>query len=230
MVEFMDCNRSRGDSASKFKKPEEKTRKKDQKKSQMKKVWISFLFLSTVTLSFAQISKDKLRSDFKHYITLTINQDFEKSFDYVVDDFFKVMPRAQMMALLKQMYNLPGIEYKVENPQILQIDDIEKINDQHYAILSYTTLLKMRVHPNDTNETNEDKQARIALLKASFGQKFGSKNVKYNEKTDFFEITALNKVCGVIRNEQAHWKFVTLRKGKTQILEQFIPKKILEKI
>ncbi|MEM1367705.1 MAG: hypothetical protein AAGG02_06745, partial [Cyanobacteria bacterium P01_H01_bin.15] len=78
--------------------------------------------------------------------------------------------------------------------------------------LTYSNLLKMKVHPTNPDENAEEKKRRVGILKSSFDQKFGAENVSYDEKTDFFAIKAVEKVCGVSTNGRDQWKFVTLKK------------------
>jgi hypothetical protein len=195
----------------------------------MKIKLLSVLFLFTSSI-FSQIPEENLRKEFNTYINLTINQDFEKSMDYVVEDFFEIFPKEQMVSLMKQIYNNPSMEIKLEKPTILEVDKIEKINEKYYSILTYSNLMKMKLKSEDENESDEDKKMRIGLIKVSLFKKFGAENVDYNEKTDFFEIKVTKKVCSVSKNGNDIWKFVTIEKEQKYILEKFIPKEILEKI
>jgi N12 class adenine-specific DNA methylase len=195
----------------------------------MKIKLLSVLFLFTSSI-FSQIPEENLRKEFNTYINLTINQDFEKSMDYVVEDFFEIFPKEQMVSLMKQIYNNPSMEIKLEKPTILEVDIIEKINEKYYSILTYSNLMKMKLKSEDENESDEDKKMRIGLIKVSLFKKFGAENVDYNEKTDFFEIKVTKKVCSVSKNGNDIWKFVTIEKEQKYILEKFIPKEILEKI
>lgn len=188
------------------------------------------VLLTYCSFVFGQSGQDNLRGDFTTYINLTINQDFEKSMDYIVEDFFEVIPKQQLISVFKQLYNNPSMEFKVESPKILSIEPIEKIGDRFYSILMYSNLMKMRLKSEDNDESQEDKKNRIELLKSSFNKKFGDENVTYNNTTDFFEIKVNKKVCCVSKNGSNNWKFITIDSDKKYILQKFIPSKVLNKL
>ena len=135
-----------------------------------------------------------------------------------------------MIDLMRQLYNNPMMEFKLENPKIIKIDSILKIKEKHYSILTYSNLMSMKINPEDTNESSENKKMRIGLLKASFYKSFGAENVNYDDETDFFKINVVKNVCSVSKNGVDTWKFVTLEEDQRYILEKFIPKEIFERI
>ena len=196
----------------------------------MKKIILSFLMICYTTLLFAQAPKDHLRRDFKTYIEFTQSNDFKQAMEYVVDDFFKVVPKAQMIKQFEQVFNDPGLEIKLENPKVLKVGSLEKIDKKHYAIITHSNLLKVRVRPKDDSETEEDLKQKAALLKASFAKQAGVQDIQYDEKKHAFKVKVVEKICGVSDDNGAHWKFVKLDKDILFILEQFLPKAILEQI
>jgi hypothetical protein len=189
------------------------------------------LIIFTLSLSiFSQNGKTNLKKTFETYIELSINQDFEQSLEYVVEDFFELFPKSQMILLMKQMYNNPSVEFKLENPNILDISNIEKIKDKFYSILTYSNLMKMKIKPQKEDETEDEKKMRLNLIKASLYKKFGTDKVNYNNSTEYFEIKVIKKVCSVSKDGISNWKFVTIDNDKKYLLKKFIPEQIFERI
>lgn len=190
-----------------------------------------FIFFTTIvfTVSHSQTAKLNIEKDFTTYINLVFSQDFEKSTDYIVEDFFEILPKGQMINLMQQVYNNPSMEYQAEKPKILTIENAEKINDKYYSLLTYSNLMKMRFLVEE-EETDEEKTLRTSLVKISLSKKFGSENVSYNQKTDFFEVNVVKNVCAVSKNGIDTWKFVTIESESKHILKTFIPVEILNKI
>lgn len=195
----------------------------------MKKLMIVIMFLSSIVLQ-GQTAKENLRYTFDTYINLTMAQEFDKSFDYIIQDLFEIIPRAQMVALMKQIYNNPKMEIHLENPKILSLGAIEKFKGKWYAILTYSNIMRIKVNPEDTDESAEDKAVRMGLLKVSFNKKFGTKNVKYNEETGFFEINVVKSVCCASEDGKSDWKFLTLDKAQQKLTKSFLPAEIFEKL
>jgi len=196
----------------------------------MKKVILSLLMMIAVTLSYAQSPKENLKKDFNAYIGYSIKKDFKKSMEYIVDDFFEVVPKDQMIKQFEQVFNDPGLKIKLESPKILEIGNLEKIDQKHYAIITYSNVLKMKVLRKNESETEEDLKRKAALLKASVSKQSGVQSVKFDEKNHAFEAKVIEKVCGVSANGNNGWKFVKLDKDITFIIEKFLPKAIIDKI
>ena len=66
------------------------------------------------------------------------------------------------------------------------------------------------------------------LLSALQGQ-FGYNQVRYNEKTDFFEINAIKSTVAN-SSDLKNWKFTVIEKKQIPILKQFIPEKFLKEL
>ncbi|RXP54783.1 hypothetical protein EC396_08700 [Lutibacter sp. HS1-25] len=196
----------------------------------MKNLTLGIIFLLFTTILVGQNSKENLKNDFNDYLTLILNEEIEKSMDYLIDDFFKIIPKEQLIVLMKQIYNNPSYEFKLTTPKILSIGDIETINDKSYSILTYSSLMNMKFNSDSENETTDDKNARLNLIRNSLVSTFGVENVKLDDETDFFEILATKSVCSLSENGIDNWKFITVEEKQKSLLEQFIPKEIMEKI
>lgn len=195
----------------------------------MKKVLCVLLFFCAY-VCFSQSSKENIKSDFNTYMHLTINKEFDKSIEYVVEDFFEIIPKEQMIKAFEQIYNNPKIEFKIGNSKIISIGVIEKIEEKYYAIIRYLSPMEMKIKPDNPKESAKEKEERLNMIEAAFARQFGAKNVTYNKETDFFEVTATKQACSVSKNGQNDWKFVMLDKRRRYILEKFLPKKILDQI
>jgi len=82
----------------------------------------------------------------------------------------------------------------------------------------------------EKGETAVEHKSRINLTELSLDNTFGADNVKYNEKTDFFEVYSEKQVYAISENGETGWKFVVLEKNQKPILEKILPKQLTEKI
>lgn len=196
----------------------------------MKKLLLSLLISLFTTLLFAQSPEENLRKDFNAYIGFTVKKDFRKAAEYIVDDFYKIVPKEQMIKQFEQAFNTPGLVLKLENPKILQVGKPEKINEKHYSIIKYSNLLKVQLVPTNKDEKEEVLKRKAELIKASVGRQSGVESIKYDEKTYTIEAKVIEKICGVSANGQDQWQFVKLDKQIVPILKQFMPKEILDKM
>lgn len=195
----------------------------------MKKTILFPLVLFAFQLSFSQTPKENLEKDFTTYITLTIEQDFEKSFDYIVDEFFDLFSKEEMIKASKEIFYNPYMELSLEQPEILEIGNIEKIDNRYYSILTYSNLMIMKIYPEDDDESKEDKEMRLGVTKTMFDREFGEQNVTLNERTDEFVVFVEQLVCAVSKNGNNGWKFIALSVSadEKEMLKQIVPEKIL---
>ena len=189
------------------------------------------LIVSNVT--FSQTSENyqvNLNQDFVEYNNLILNQEFEKSMDYMLPDFFEIIPKNQMVILMKQVYNNPDLEFKMDKPKDISYGEPKKINEKYYSEITYSYDIKMKFNNIEESENEEKKELTRKLTKLQLEKTFGSGNVKFNEETEFYEIHSIKNAFGISENGMSDWRFVVVEPKQKFILEKILPKVLTEKI
>ena len=189
----------------------------------------TILFLTISTIGIAQNYKNELKKEFNDYLSTIVNMEFEKSMEYIVPEFFEIIPKSQMIKVMKMTFNNPDMEFEIKNPKILKVNDKKEIEQKYYSLLTYSNQMNMKIK-GEEEETKDEKKTRINLTKLSLESTFGSENVVYNEKTDFFEIQSQKDVYGISESGEKNWKFLVIEKKQKMILEKLLPKELSEKI
>jgi hypothetical protein len=200
-----------------------------KKTMKIKQIVFSFLFLIISSTGNAQDYKKTIEIEFTEYLNSIVNKNFAKSMNYVIPEFFEIIPKSQMIKLMEQTFNNPSMEFELKNPKILSIDDAQKIEEKFYSLLSYSNQMNMKIL-NEGEETEDEKKMRIGLIQLSFEQNFGSENVKYNKETDFFEILVEKQVYTISKDGETDWKFLVIEKKQKVLLEKLLPKELVDKI
>ncbi|GAB7258326.1 hypothetical protein [Polaribacter sp. BM10] len=195
----------------------------------LKRNLFTILFLTISTIGIAQDYKNELKKEFNDYLSTIVNMEFEKSMEYIVPEFFEIIPKSQMIKVMKMTFNNPDMEFELKNPKILKVNDKKKIEKKYYSLLTYSNQMNMKIK-GEEGETKDEKTTRINLTKLSLESTFGSENVVYNEKTDFFEIQSQKDVYGISESGEKNWKFLVIEKKQKMILEKLLPKELSEKI
>ena len=195
----------------------------------MKKHLLIALLLTVSTFGYSQDHKRNIEVQFTEYLNSIVNMEFDKSVEYLVPEFFEIIPKSQMIKVMEQTFNNPSMEIEIKNPKVLSINDSQKIEEKYYSLLTYSNQLNMKMS-NDEPETEDEKAARIDMTKLYLEQTFGSENVDYNEKTDFFEIQSQKDVYAISKDGLTEWKFLVIEKDQKIILEKLLPKELSEKI
>lgn len=195
----------------------------------MKKTFFTLLILVTSLAATAQEYKKAIEKSFTEYLNAIANKEFEKSLDYVVPEFFDIYPKGQMISVMEQTFNNPAIKFEIKDPKILKINDSKKIENKYYSLLSYSHQMNMKVN-DGADQSEEEKKAQNNLVATSLKEEFGADNVKYNDKTGFFEIQIEKQVYTISKNGQTDWKFLVIEKNQKAVLEKLLPKELLDKI
>ncbi|WP_149025854.1 hypothetical protein [Polaribacter sp. BM10] len=195
----------------------------------LKRNLFTILFLTISAIGIAQDYKNELKKEFNDYLSTIVNMEFEKSMEYIVPEFFEIIPKSQMIKVMKMTFNNPDMEFEIKNPKILKVNDKKEIEKKYYSLLTYSNQMNMKIK-GEEGETKDEKTTRINLTKLSLESTFGSENVVYNEKTDFFEIQSQKDVYGISENGEKNWKFLVIEKKQKMILEKLLPKELSEKI
>lgn len=198
------------------------------------------VFVAVGMISHAQEYKKTIETEFGDYINSIVNKDFEKSTNYMIPEFFDLIPKSQMIAVMEETFNDPEIEIQIKNPKIIEIKDSKKIGNKHYALLSYSNVMTMKfIDTPDENveqsaedlETKmEEIKSRNNLTRESLESSFGKENVTYDPQNSFFSIFSKKNVYAVSDNGSSGWKFVVIEKKQLPLLKKILPKELTDKI
>lgn len=193
----------------------------------MKKFVVLF-FLIVGALSNAQNKNLNIDKDFIDYNELILNKDFERAVEYVPQDFFKLIPKEQMVIFMGQALNNPDLEIIADAPQDIKYDDAVLIQDKYYSIITYFYNLKMKFNDLElTGDKEEDKQ-NISLTMIGLEQSFGEGNVIFNSETNFFEIHAIKKAVGISENGNSEWRFLVVEENQKPVLNKIFSPQVMD--
>ncbi len=196
----------------------------------MKKPLLLILFLNILAFSSsAQVYKVNIEKNFDTYYSLIAKGEFEQSTEYVPDDFFKIIPKQQMVALMKQLLSSKEFEFKVMTGKIKSIKAPKLINGKHYALFNYESGMSMKFNGMDTLGIKE-KSEKLNLLSQSLKIKFGEDHVKLDDQTNTFLIYTVKKSCAISLDGLTNWKFVNIENGQKGILLKILPAEIIDEI
>ncbi|MCG7856638.1 hypothetical protein MD537_06655 [Flavihumibacter sediminis] len=190
---------------------------------------IALLIISSFT-GYSQQYKKTIEKQFLTYTNHLIEKDFKGACNYIIEDFFKIIPRDQLVLMMEKTFNNPDIEFAIDSPKIIKIEDSRKFNANDYARLQYSNLLRMKfVIPAEDGETvsQEEKEMTTSLTKANLEKTFGDQNVRYDAATGYFTIFSIKDVVATSADGEK-WKFVVVEEKQKPILSKFLPKEMLQ--
>ena len=168
---------------------------------------------------------DNIKSDFTTYLSAIKDRDFKKSVEYMLPDFFDLIPKEELIKVMEETFNNPNMDFEIKDSKILSVSDIEKIEEKFYSKLRYSSNMSIKMNTEEAL-TDENKEMTLNLFKLNFG----SENVSYDEQTAKYQINSEQNAISISENGINSWKFLVVEEKQRAILEQFIPKKILDSI
>ena len=187
----------------------------------MRKVLL-FLCISVSVLNFSQNIKVDIENQFREYSALIANKKFDKALDkYGNEDYFKIFPKEQVVALMNQLFNSEDIEVKIYQPQELVIgEEIIKQNNNTFLKLTYRQNLDMKFNVPGVKPEK---------LHSALRSEFGPDQVIYDESKEVFEIKTIKETIAN-SSDLKNWKFTVIEKKQIPILMQFVPKSLLRSL
>lgn len=192
-------------------------------------VFIFFVF-ATLTSSYAQDYRANIEKGFSEYFRLMATGAFDQSMEYIPDEFFKVVPKQQMVAMMKQLMNSKEFELKFTEGKVKNIKAPKVVNGKHYALFSYTNAMSMRFKELDTLQDKNKKAQKLNVIKEALALKFGDEHVKLDDQTSTFVIDVVKKSCAVSLDGLANWKFVNIETEQKGLLQRILPAEIIDEL
>lgn len=197
----------------------------------MKRILFFLLLVSNSTFGQTDENyKENLNKDFIEYNDLILNQEFEKAMDFMLPEFFEIIPKNQMILLMKQVYNNPDLEFKADKPKDIEYGKPKKIKGKYSSEITYSYNIKIKFNTVDKSENEEQNELNRNLMKLTLEKTFGSGNVKFNEETEYYEIHSIKNAFGISENGTSDWKLVVVEPKQKFILEKILPEEFTEKL
>ncbi|WP_334057467.1 hypothetical protein [Polaribacter sp. P097] len=193
----------------------------------MKKVFLfAFLFLSIASIN----AQNKLiKERFIKMQQALLDKEFEKSLEFTAEELFEIVPKEQLVSVMEATFNNPKMQIDSDLPKVLDISDVFQVNNKFYAILKITGNQRIRVLGDDNKALGLDDRLLYAL-KLNFEQQYGSENVKFDEKTKFFNVIVNQTIVSISYDGETDWKYLAIDNLKLEIISKLLPQEVLNKV
>jgi len=193
----------------------------------MKKVFLfAFLFLSIASIN----AQNKLiKERFIKMQQALLDKEFEKSLEFTAEELFEIVPKEQLLSVMEATFNNPKMQIDSDLPKVLDISDVFQVKNKFYAILKITGNQRIRVLGDDNKALGLDDRLLYAL-KLNFEQQYGSENVKFDEKTKFFNVIVNQTIVSISYDGETDWKYLAIDNLKLEIISKLLPQEVLNKV
>ena len=187
------------------------------------KTFFILIFTTVSIISCAQNGNKEIENQFIGFTNDFINKNYDSYLKKMNQTFFEKIKKEDFVTMMKSSYENPMFSIKSEPVIIKSISNIEKIEDNYYAEISYSSNIDFEL--ND-NLSEEQKKTLNQKFLESFNLVYGEKNVK-NVKVGKIEIVAHKKAIANSNNNK-DWYFLIMEKRYYEYVKDFYPKKIID--
>ena len=188
------------------------------------KTFFILIFTTVSIISCAQNGNKEIENQFIGFTNDFINKNYDSYLKKMNQTFFEKIKKEDFVTMMKSSYENPMFSIKSEPVIIKSISNIEKIKDNYYAEISYSSNIDFEL--ND-NLSEEQKKTLNQKFLESFNLVYGEKNVK-NVKVGKIEIVAHKKAIANSNNNK-DWYFLIMEKRYYESVKDFYPKEIIDK-
>lgn len=193
----------------------------------MKRLIFSVCTLLITIVSNAQDYKQQITKDYLQYTEYITTKQHVKAVEYINDGLFKIIPKEHIIRSMESIYETDEMSFVFEEPQILDFSTVKKIDGIYYVVFQTTSNFQMKMKEIEEEKDPQKKLMKIATIQMGFEEKFGKDHVSYSHETGFFRITSTKKTIANSKDQNT-WKFAVIENSQQKkLLEQFIPKELL---
>lgn len=184
----------------------------------IKKIILSSLLLIVFTCS-SQDFKKTVEIEFKDYNSLIEKLEFEKSMQYLPQEFIELFSKSQLIKIMNQTYNNPSFKYEIKHLEIDNINDLHKIKNKYYTWFNFSGNILIKTK-RKINEDDDEFLNRIKKAKLSMEQSLGKDKVSLTDSQTTISINSFKKVIAISNNGKSDWKFLILDKNQNEIAKK----------
>lgn len=196
----------------------------------MKKIFLpGILFLSLQSLLFAQ--KDTaLERRLQDFLMVNENLDLEKVMDLTYPKLFTIVPKDQMLEVMKNAFDNDEVTIKLDSLRINTILPVFKMENGSYAKVIYSMQMLMAFKDKETDSlTAEDKEERNQFMLEHMGKQYGGNNVSIDSATGAFKINVTSLMVAVKDSYAKEWSFINLKENDP-LTNRLFSKALLNKL
>src|SRR6187402_2546116 len=100
---------------------------------------LTFLLVTMFIIgAYAQSDKEEVKSTFHDYFQTVMQQENEKTLDYIYPKLFDIIPKEKMLDLMNKTKADTSTGVVLAEPSITRISETTKVEATDYVVIQYT--------------------------------------------------------------------------------------------
>lgn len=190
--------------------------------------FLSNLLVILILFSPFVVAQEATKEDCKEALISYFNdiatKDVDLTLDHLYPPMFDLVPRETMHQAMSQFYADTSVTADFKDFIPGNVSELMVIEDVHYALIEYDYTLYMKFAQHQEEESSS------AMTLATFNQVYGEENVSFDEDDKSFLIKIHSQLYAILDPAYEKWTFLEKKDGMGPLLEQLLPKEVLDKL
>lgn len=178
-------------------------------------------------------SNKEIATTFRAFFEATEAKDAKKLMEYIYPKLFEFVPKEVLLQAMEKAFQDNEIIMSIQNSKVSHISNEITIDQIKYAIISYSFVMGMetneRKKDNPDDEASDNDFSALKMTSEILAEQYGKKNVFYNKEEEKIKVNVVTKAIAIKENDATGWTFIEYKPSQVTVLEQMIPKEIIEK-
>ena len=161
----------------------------------MKRLFICVAFIVAATLSNAQSDSSliSLERRLNDYMKLNKELDFERLFDYIHPNIYKVAPRNQLVEAFKKVFNNDEVALGIDSIRKKKVSESFLLNGAAYRKVDYYMVMWMKTK----DESSMDDSSFVELMLTGLKEELAGKDISFDTRKKTFMIRGDDKLIAI---------------------------------
>jgi len=187
-------------------------------------IFISLVLLLQITLS-AQVDQ-RLKERLDSTLMATKAMDFERVMDFTYPKLFTIVPREQLLNMMKEAFQANEFQISLDSLEIIRINPVFTTEEGQFSLIRHKMTMFMKINPAELEGDSTESRHMIAEM---IKMQFGDDNVVYEKETQTLKIKILADMVAVKDNYAPEWCFVNF-KNDDELSSLLFSKSVLDKL
>ena len=149
--------------------------------------------------------------------------DFEKLFDYLHPNIYKVAPREQMVEAFRKTFNNDEVALGIDSIQQKQVSESFLLSGATYRKVDYYMVMWLKTK----DESSMGDSSFVEIMLAGLKEGFANKDVSYDKGKKVFMIRGNDKLIAIKDTPGSIWMFLGYQKGNPHT-SKMLPEQVIK--
>lgn len=185
------------------------------------------LYLTILSITGYAQPDSSLQVRLDSFFRLTHLKDLDRVLDFTYPKLFSIVPRDQMMEVMKSTFDNEEMTMALDSLQVLKYYPMLVTEEGSFMQMDYSMVLRMQF--KEAAEDSMDNPEKMEQIVSLLSLKYGQGNVRYDTDRKQIVILVKSPLLAIKDRYSPQWTFINFKKDE-EITPMLLSKDILDKL